>query len=374
MKKTVFLLTNIPCPRLQKKINHAARVSAVTVIYWDRFSTQYPVSYPPNVVVIAVKTGNTHSEFWGRIFPYLRFAKEALSLLRQIEQVEILHVDFIDVLVLARIYTLFKRKVRIYYEIGDLSSYQLGNSKLLNRVVQTLEKWLINKIDILILSSPAFWDAYYRMIYSGERTVIENMPPSSVVRKSPLAKETQDLTVGFIGSLRYAEMLDRLIRVVAELRQKGCPIKVFLAGAGPDYEHFHKEAASKDFVEFYGPFDYEKDIEKLYRRIDLTFAVYDVRIRNVRYAIPNRFYESVIYGIPLMVAKGTYLAKYVKKLNVGYCVTYDSEKEYADVLMDVLEKKEKFLSINKSLRNINRDAFCYNQYEGKLDELYANKG
>jgi glycosyltransferase involved in cell wall biosynthesis len=288
--------------------------------------------------------------------------------LRSISDVRVIHVDFIDVLLIVRIYLAFHwKKVRLYYDVGDLSE---SERVLLNRIVQTPERLLLKRIDILIYSSPFFWDEYYRNIYSGNRLLIENMPERSILGSIASRQNAESMVIGFIGSLRYRVTLDRLIRVVSGLRNEGYKVRIFLAGSGPDYTYIEDKVKDMDFIDFYGPYDYTKEIASLYEKIDIAFSVYDTRIKNVRYALPNRLYESIVCRKPLIVAKETRLSGYVQKLGVGYSVAYDSDEEYREAILDILKNGVRYQTILKNLQLINRNNFFYDKYYTILDQLY----
>ena len=68
----------------------------------------------------------------------------------------------------------------------------------------------------------------------------------------------------------------------------------------------------------HGPFRNPADLPAIYDRIDFNYAVYDPDDENVRVLIPNKYYESLFFAIPLIVADGTLLAERVRSRAVGY--------------------------------------------------------
>ena len=55
-----------------------------------------------------------------------------------------------------------------------------------------------------------------------------------------------------------------------------------------------------------------------YENIDLLLCTYDYRIDNVRYAEPNKLYESMYFRKPIIVSSSTFLSKKVAQLGIGY--------------------------------------------------------
>ena len=81
-------------------------------------------------------------------------------------------------------------------------------------------------------------------------------------------------------------------------------------------------------------------------------AVYDPSIRNHRYAAPNKFYEALMLGKPVIMCRGTGFADVVEDNEIGICIDYSEES---------LEKGLEYLSGNlerfRSRRNLERELY-----------------
>jgi glycosyltransferase involved in cell wall biosynthesis len=71
-------------------------------------------------------------------------------------------------------------------------------------------------------------------------------------------------------------------------------------------------------VFYHGRFKNPEDLPVIYKNIDLLLCAYDYRIDNVRYAEPNKLYESIYFRKPIIVSSNTFLAKKVSDLGIGY--------------------------------------------------------
>ena len=78
----------------------------------------------------------------------------------------------------------------------------------------------------------------------------------------------------------------------------------------------------------------KEDEEDLYLRNDLINVLRYSNGINNKTALPNRLYNAMLYGKPLIVFKGTYLAKLIEKYNLGVVITSmnDMEKELNEYL------------------------------------------
>lgn len=71
---------------------------------------------------------------------------------------------------------------------------------------------------------------------------------------------------------------------------------------------------------FHGLFKNPADLPQIYSQLDLVLSTYDVAEDNVRYAEPNKIYESIFFETPIIVSEGCFLGDKVKKLNIGFTV------------------------------------------------------
>ena len=111
--------------------------------------------------------------------------------------------------------------------------------------------------------------------------------------------------------------------------------EVLLKIIGPDLEGRLKIDTQDDWIERSGPFDYVSEIKNCYSDIDLIWSVYDTRIENVRLALSNKLYESLMSGIPVIAATDTHLAERVTEMGIGASVEGQSSESIATLLGSV---------------------------------------
>src|SRR5690606_8660074 len=73
-------------------------------------------------------------------------------------------------------------------------------------------------------------------------------------------------------------------------------------------------------VEFTGHYKKASEI-KLYRASSFINLLRNSNSYNDRVALPNRLYNSAMYRVPILCYEGTLLAEYVKKYNLGVCIS-----------------------------------------------------
>ncbi|MBI5692937.1 MAG: glycosyltransferase [Verrucomicrobia bacterium] len=223
-----------------------------------------------------------------------------------------------DLLAIARLLCV-GRKFRLRHQVRDLHRLQLGRSAK-SRVLAALEKLMLRRAEMLIVSAPGFFEHYYVRFFSKRVVLLENTPARSTwlgFRKEP--REGRPFRIGFVGIVRYKQSLRQLIEAVERLAGEGMAIDIMFAGGGlPEDLELLRSAPS--IVRFCGPYEYTRDIKRLYSTVDLIYSVYDNADQNCQIAMPNKFYEAIIAKIPIVVASRTYVAAEVQRLGIGTAV------------------------------------------------------
>ena len=72
---------------------------------------------------------------------------------------------------------------------------------------------------------------------------------------------------------------------------------------------------------------------------DLLIGMYCTTNRNHYYAAPNKFYESLMLGKPLITSKGTAVGDKVIKYDTGFAI-HDSKDELSSLLLTLHKNRE----------------------------------
>lgn len=332
----VFVLSHVPNPRMNKRISLIKAYKTMSLVCWNRETVNLWRMIHEDIECKEVRIKAAYKNPIHRMIPTCKFALEAIKYLRKMNP-KCIYTENVDMLVVCSLYTFFKKvKPKIIYEIADLHTLVIDESnniikKLLKRVIVFLEKRLCRKVSLLVLTSEQFYDLYFKNFFpKGKVLFMPNMPtlyPFSSYRP----KKSGVFTVGFIGGVRYKEQMKMLIRAA-----KNCKIKVLFAGGGFDDEI---ESLCKFIqnIEYYGKYDYDTEIASLYGKCDCVYSVYNADLNNVKVALPNKLYEAIYCGLPIIVAKNTYLAELVESLGVGVAVSHSDSGELKEVLKRMSE-------------------------------------
>lgn len=333
--KILMLSDHYPLsPRVKKIRNSILKLypeSDIKVFAWNRENTTKAEDY--------VETFNQdlgYGNKLSKLFNLFKFKKNAIIFFDEFKP-DYVHAIDLEMCIVARG---ISKKVRLIYEVYDIKFF--GN-KILNCIREKLELTIIkNYISGMILASP-----YFKIYYNGkgaskiDKIIINNKPSNSIKsnKSEGFMSNYMDLlrdkiVIGFIGTIRYKDILLNLINSVKDNDK----VKILLSGSGP-HLNFIKEYVEKnnlqDKVIMTGRYK-EADLEEIYDACDYIWAAYPNKDLNVKYAISNKFFESIVFNKKVIVSENTMLGDSVLALKKGYVVNPYAPKDI-EALIEKLE-------------------------------------
>ena len=369
--KITFLLGFYPNQRMNKRMRLLMKNNDVSLIYWKKSDDDS--GYGTDIATdnyTCVDVQFNESSLKDRFFAFRKFKKEALRRLEFL-QPDCIYVQNLDLFMFAESYKrLKKNRIKLVYEVSDINDILIqpqknALKKLVQAYLRVKEKIACRNVDFFCYTSPAFTAERYGMLVPYEKSMyLPNIPNMSYFNNYSY-DASKPFTIGYVGTVRYEKQL-RLMQDAA----KEAGVKALIAGGivsgGSRGNKVDIESMKKDYpdTEFIGTFDYPSEIANIYRKIDVSFAVYDNHLQNVKVALPNKLYEAIRCRIPLVVAPDTYLAETVVRLGVGTAVSDKDElvallkklktdKAYYSEFQTACEQNADFIDADK----INRD-FC----------------
>lgn len=168
------------------------------------------------------------------------------------------------------------------------------------------------KYDIMVLPNIPTADSMTKMIDENECKFGDDKPVFS-----------------YVGGLGYARFLDELLT----LAEEGY-VNLLIAGYGDkQMEDRCKKLNERDNVKYFGKVPYSIGLS-IMSHSDLIYAMYCKIIRNHYYAAPNKFYEPMMLGKPLLTTKDIIIGEKVEKLGFGYTIG-ESYQELVDFVKSI---------------------------------------
>jgi len=371
------LSPSVPDPRLIKRIKTLKKISKEThLIYWGRdFGNGFSFS-PIEGVSFDCIHADSNPSLLQRFFQNNYLTNETAKKINNLEP-EIIYISGVEMLkVINKIK--WKKNPLIIIEIADIpANTHISKHPFLGRF---LERYLTNLIkknaDYYVFTSLGFYEGYYKKEGLSENKIFifENLPSKNVFQNFGITPEKiinkNKLTIGYIGAVLYYPSVKTLFEACKDIND----VEILIAGRGPDSEKVKDEAKNYSNIRIYGEYNYERDIAKLYSMPDVIYSVYNTDNFNVRLLLPNRLYESIVCGKPIIVASNTYLEKYVKKLGVGFSVPYKDVKALKKLIKELVTNKKLITDISNTCMKI-RESYFYetveNDFLNWIENIYS---
>lgn len=304
-----LILPTITQPRYQKRITALSKQHNVKVFAFDRGLYKKNAIEHDDLTILGEMS---NKNYYKRIFLYIKLIK---SILRSKSKTDMFYFFSIDFALLG---FLLLKKNRFIYEIGDFAYLSLP--KVARNILTFLDRKIIKKSYRTILTSDGFKN--YLMEKDSSLTkniiIIPNRPARELLdidRKTEPFSETEPLRFGFVGILRYPNTVFKIVRIIAEKFPK---YEFIYYGDGGLTKDFITLSESYSNLKYKGQFKNPDDLEKIYNDFDIHLACYDIKGLNQQLAEPNKLYESIYFGNPLVATRKSFLGEKVKDLGIGY--------------------------------------------------------
>lgn len=234
---------------------------------------------------------------------------------------------------IALIYSMGSCRSKYIYEESDLVHTYYKNT-IIKKAFEIVDKWIIRKSFMTVFTSEGFSIYHFGNTRPHNCWIITNRLNSSIKSVKAVEKVQRDnLSIGFVGMLRFESVISFIDVYCARYPQNEFHL-YGNANTGTDENKKRFEELKKyPNCHFHGVFRNPTDLPSIYSNIDLVLSTYDVTCDNVRYAEPNKLYESIYFETPIIVSSNTFLAQRVKELGIGF----DIDAKNTQCIIDFLE-------------------------------------
>jgi glycosyltransferase involved in cell wall biosynthesis len=322
MSNILFCRSNpiAPDPRVEKEARAlVAAGHTVSAICWDR-SAELPRHERRDgydIHRLPIRAG--YANGLGNLPALLRWQWGLLVwLFNQRSQYDCIHACDFDTILPALWMKFFFNK-KIVYDIFDFYADHLRKTpEWLKRLIYSIDFFAISRADALILVDDARWQQVRGAKLPAHTAVIYNSPEEPVSSPAPdRSTQIETLRIAYIGLLQT----ERGLLEILQMLEKHPDWHLDMAGFGGDEALLVEKASRLPNVTWHGRVNYERALS-LSAAADVLFATYDPAIPNHRYSSPNKVFEAMLLGKPLVVSRETNMDKIVLDANCGLAVDY----------------------------------------------------
>jgi succinoglycan biosynthesis protein ExoL len=220
------------------------------------------------------------------------------------------------------------------YECLDIHRLMLGEG-IKSQAMRAVEAALLRRADLLIVSSPAFLDAYFKPRQRvGRAMAIETLLVENKVLelggdravKPPPRTPGPPWRIGWMGAIRCRKSLDILTALAAK-RPDLVEVQIHGRPAYTEFADFDGQVAATPNVSFGGAYT-AADLPRLYGDVHFSWAVdYMEEGLNSSWLLPNRIYESGRFGATPIALRGVQTGQYLGEQDFGVRLDDPSQLE-----------------------------------------------
>jgi len=354
-----------PDPRVEKEAQSLLKAGYQTrLLGWDRSGALSEHEETAWGVIERLPIKAEYARGILNFFPLMRWQVGLLVwLLQHSDEFTLLHACDFDTILPALICARLKKK-KLIYDIFDFYADHLRNTpSVVKALIRKTDLWTIGQADGVILVDESRVEQIagakprrLAVIYNTPQDLWNTAQPGSAAGAIHLA---------YIGLLQYERGLMELIEVIG----RHPDWRLDLAGFGGDETAIRQKAEANPNIHWHGRIPYSNAIE-LSAQANVLVALYDPTIPNHRYASPNKIFEAMMLGKPVIVARGTNMDRIVEDTQCGLVVNYGE----ADELEAVLARLERDVELRERLGQAARRAYeqhySWAVMEARLTALY----
>ena len=353
--------------RATKTIETLSRRYNVIVLGWNRSGDAPEKSkglFPSNVTFRFYNKKLPHGsglKGLGKLVGFIRWVKKQVQEIGN--KIDFIHACDLDGAIGCYKYAQ-KKRIPLIYDIYDYYIDAHSIPKVFKNKIERKEIEIINGAFATIICSEGRTGQIGKA-KPKQLCIIHNSPAKAMIDPDPITLESD----GNVVNIVYVGILsdNRLIREIVDETAHHPNVRLTVGGNG-ELSTKLSGLSLNNFV-YVGEMIY-KDVLKLESKADVLFATYDPTVPNHKYSAPNKLYEAMALGKPIIVCKGTGVDKIVVDENIGTAIGY-SASEFFEVIEKICKEKNRYKAMSERAKYLFDTKFCWEVMEERLFAIYA---
>lgn len=282
---------------------------------------------------------------------------------------DIVHACDLDTLYPAIIVTLIKRN-KLFYTIYDFYANNLPYcrpfvlTENIRKIVTFIEKFGIGHSEVLFLTDERRYDEI-KGAKVKKVEYIYNSPEDCKPNFNENLKKGKVLSLFYGGAILKQRGLEYIIAAIKKIDD----VSLTIAGIGPDLDLIKKLIDNDSRIRYIGWLPSYNDILKNTIESDIIFRFADPKVPRTKYDSPNKLFEAMMCGKPIIMNSEMGISDLVIKEKCGIVLPYGD----VESLKDAINKLKKFdlrheLGLNG--RHAYETKFNWSLMEKRLLDIY----
>ncbi|MBO4655447.1 MAG: glycosyltransferase [Bacteroidales bacterium] len=369
--KVVLSVTNdlYTDPRVDKVCNFLTRNGFDVTLVGRRYkdtAVLAPRAYQTHRMRLLFRKGWLfYAEYNIRLFFYLLF-----------HHFDLFVANDLDTLLPNLLISRLKRKRIVYdsheYFCGELS---IADRPFVKHVWQSIEKFCFPKLKDVITVSQSIVEQYEKE-YGIRPHLVRNIPPKAnpVVTESRSSLQLpEDKTIIILqgNGINEGRGGEELVEAMPFVDEKAVLLIVGNGTMIPQLKERVKELQLENRVSFVSRVTPEKLFNYTYFS-DIGIALDRDLSPNLRFSLPNKLFEYIKAGTPIVASDLIERARIVRQYNVGLIVEDYQPQSIAEVINKLLKDKQLYDEMKANCK-IAAEELCWENEEKVLEEIYLRQ-
>lgn len=312
-KRLIFVIQSFEQPRILKKIiEKSEEFDQIDVYGFNRkihAVNNYSVLDSYSNINYKIVASLEDKKYSNRIFAYIKLF--LILLTKYGFSKKHMYVVGIDI----RMICSFLINKKIEYVISDIMWLYLPKRK--RDFLEKIDTRMAKNSYKVLFTSRGFYDAYYKSYVSEEQLVITENKLATYNKVKPLESLKLDtVRIAYIGAFRYTSIIKNLLKVVVE--NPNFMLNIYGDGSSEIVDYMKSHAKEYKNITYNGAFKNPDDLEYIYAQNNVNFVVYNNTLFNEMVAMPNKYYESGYFNMPIICATNTYVGERVLENGMGW--------------------------------------------------------
>lgn len=358
-----------PDPRVEKEARALLGAGyAVAVVGWDRSAALPETETFDGLTIHRLPIRAQYGAGLGNLPALIRWQAGLLFwLVRNHRRYDVIHACDFDTILPALCMQMWLGK-KVVYDIFDFYADHLRRTPgWVKRLIRAVDYWAIARSDAVIIVDEArraqidgAQPRRLEIIYNAPEDIPGGTPPQS--EGYPAGA---DFRLAYIGLLQVERGLFEMLRVLERHPRWGLAI----AGFGGDEQSIHSYSQRLPNVSYLGRVPYQTAIS-LSLAADALFATYDPAVPNHRYSSPNKVFEAMMLGKPIIVCHDTNTDAMITASECGLVVPYGDEMALENALKQLAQDPLLRKRMGENARRAYERHYGWHIMQARLLNLY----
>jgi glycosyltransferase involved in cell wall biosynthesis len=304
----------------------------------------------------------------------IKFFEFLVKVVLRCREVDCLHCNDLNALVVGCVCRLFNSRLKVVYDAHEFEANQVPNqSRLSIRLHSAIERLFIRRADAVITVSGSIASAYARIYGIAKPYLVLNCPNYTEQAKTDTLRRvfnldrTQKIFL-YQGALAAGRGVEIMLEAFSRRRDRACVLVCM--GYGPLESLVRERSKDGDNV-FFHPAVSPDALPAYTSSADYGISFIEDLCLSYRYCLPNKLFEYLMAGIPVLVSNLVEMKGFVEAEGVGAVADDNSVDGFLGAVDSLLRMDD--AGLRGRVRAASR-RYCWENQETVLRDVYGSLG